>query len=52
MLKQYSDRAQAESAGRADELAAAGDDAGAADWRRITDAVCQLGSTVPPGRPH
>jgi hypothetical protein len=35
MLKRYGDRALEESAVRADELALAGDDAGAATWRQI-----------------
>jgi hypothetical protein len=39
MLKRYGDKAFEESGVRADELAAGGDDDGAATWRRITDAV-------------
>jgi hypothetical protein len=39
MLKRYGDKAAGESAARADELAAAGDEGGAATWRRITNAV-------------
>lgn len=35
---------------RADELAAAGDTAGAVVWCRIIDAVDQLSNTTPPGR--
>jgi hypothetical protein len=35
---------------KADELAAAGDTAGAAVWCRIIDAVDQLGNTTLPGR--
>jgi hypothetical protein len=41
-----------ESAARADELMAAGDDNGAAVWRRITAAVAQLENTTPPGMLH
>jgi hypothetical protein len=36
----------------ADELALAGDDDGAATWRRITAAVEQLANRTPPGRVH
>jgi hypothetical protein len=42
MLKRYGDKALEESAARADELAAAGDDDGVATWRRITHAVGEL----------
>ena len=42
MLKRYGDKALEESAARADELVAAGDDNGAAVWRRITTAVVEL----------
>ena len=52
MLKRYGDEALKESAARADELVAAGDDNGAAVWRRITAAVAQLSNTIPPGRVH
>ena len=52
MLKRYGARARAESNDRADELSAAGDDAGAATWRRITDAVSQLENKTPPGPLH
>jgi hypothetical protein len=41
-----------ESAARADELEAAGDENGAAVWRRITAAVVQLANNTPPGRMH
>ena len=50
MLKRYGDRALEESAARADELALAGDDEGAATWRRIMAAVTQLANNTPPGR--
>jgi hypothetical protein len=46
------DQALEESAIRADELAAAGGDNGAAIWRRITDAVERLANKVPPGSLH
>jgi hypothetical protein len=49
MLKRYGENAQAESAARADELAAGGDHNGDATWRRITDAVEQLANKTPPG---
>jgi hypothetical protein len=52
MLKRYGDKAPEESAARADELAAAGDDDGAMTWRRITDAVLQLANNTPPGPVH
>ena len=52
MLKRYGDKALDESATRADELAAAGDDNGAATWRRIAAAVCQLANNTPPGPVH
>jgi hypothetical protein len=52
MLKRYGDKALEESAARADELVAAGDDNGAAVWRRITTAVAELANEIPPGRVH
>jgi hypothetical protein len=52
MLKRHGKKALEESAMRADELAAAGDDNGAATWRRITDAVGQLANNTPPGPVH
>jgi hypothetical protein len=52
MLKRYGDEALKESAARANELMAAGDDNGAAVWRRITTAVVELANTIPPGRVH
>jgi hypothetical protein len=52
MLKRYGDKAADESAARADELAAAGDEDGAATWRRITNAVGELANTTPPGPVH
>jgi hypothetical protein len=52
MLKRYGDKALEESTTRADELAAAGDDNGAAVWRRITAAVGQLANNTPPGPVH
>ena len=50
MIKRYGDNALEESAARANELALAGDDDGAATWRRIMAAVTQLASKTPPGR--
>ena len=52
MLKRYGDHADAESARRADELAAAGDHYGAAVWRRIMDAVDRLANRTSPGAVH
>jgi hypothetical protein len=52
MLKRYGDKALEESSARAEELAFAGDDNGAAVWRRITAAVAQLANTTPPGPIH
>ena len=52
MLKRYGDQALEESAVRADELASAGNDDGAAIWRRIMAAVTQLANKTPPGRVH
>jgi hypothetical protein len=52
MLKRYGDKALEESAAQADELAAAGDDDGAATWRRITGAVEQLANNTPLGPVH
>jgi hypothetical protein len=47
MLKRHGDQARAESDRRADDLAAAGNAAGAAIWRRIRRAVEQLANTTP-----
>jgi Family of unknown function (DUF6961) len=52
MLKRYGEKALAQSATRADELAADGDPDGADTWRRITAAVEQLANTVPQGPLH
>ena len=52
MIKRYGERALEESAVRADELALAGDDAGATTWRRIMSAVTELANKIPPGRLH
>jgi hypothetical protein len=50
MLKRYGANALDESAARADELALAGDDDGAATWRRIMAAMTELANNTPPGR--
>ena len=50
MIKRYGDTAVEESATRANELALAGDNAGAETWRRIMAAVEQLANKTPPGR--
>jgi hypothetical protein len=52
MIKRYGDKALRESATRADELARAGDEDGAASWRRIMAAVEQRANRTPPGRVH
>jgi hypothetical protein len=52
MIKRYGDTAVEESATRANELALAGDNAGAETWRRIMAAVEQLANKTPPGRVH
>jgi hypothetical protein len=52
MLKRYGDQAEAESAIRSAELAEAGDSAGAAVWRRITDAIGQQENDTSPGPLH
>ena len=52
MMKRYGDEAPIESVKRADELANAGDDAGAAIWRRIEVAVENLASTTSAGPVH
>jgi hypothetical protein len=52
LLKRHGERALDESAARADELALAGDDDGAATWRRIMAAVVQLANKTPPGPVH
>jgi hypothetical protein len=52
MLKRYGDNALEESAVRANELALAGDNDGAATWRRIMTAVEQLANNAPSGSVH
>ena len=52
MLKRYGDQAMAESATRAENLAADGDAVGAAIWHRVIDAIGQLTNTTPPGLVH
>jgi hypothetical protein len=52
MLKRYGDQAEAESAMRSAELATNGDSAGAAVWRRVTDAIGELVNTIPSGPVH
>ncbi len=52
MLKRFGDNAPEESATRAGDLETEGDRAGAATWRRITDAVEQLANTTPTGPVH
>ena len=52
MIKRHGEKALDESAARADELALAGDDDGAATWRRIMSAVTELANKIPPGRLH
>ena len=52
MLTRYGDEARAESAKRAEELAADSDLAGVATWLRVIDAVRQLAITTPLGSVH
>jgi len=52
MLKRYGDQAEVESAVRTQELALNGDSAGAAVWRRITEAIGQLVNVTPRGPVH
>ena len=52
MLKRYGDEAEAESAIRMQELTLNGDSAGAAVWRRITEAIGQLVNVTPRGPVH
>ena len=52
MLKRYGERAQLESARRANELAAARDGTGVAIWLRIVDVIGQLVNMTPPGPVH
>jgi hypothetical protein len=48
MVNRYADEAEANSFRRVEELAAEGDHAGAAIWRRITIAIEQLTDTTGP----
>ena len=48
MVNRYADEAEANSFQRVEELAAEGDHAGAAIWRRITVAIEQLTDTTGP----
>jgi hypothetical protein len=50
MLKRYGEKALEECTAPAEELTLAGDDDGAATWRRIMAAVEQLADKTPPGR--
>jgi hypothetical protein len=52
MLKRYGDKAETESAIRAEDLAEVGDWVGEAIWRLIIDAIGQLENTIPPGPLH
>ena len=52
MITRYGDEALAESAKRAEELAADSDLAGVATWLRVIDAVRQLAITAPFGSVH
>jgi hypothetical protein len=52
MLNRYGDAAVAESAKRADELAADADLSGVATWLRVLDAVRQLAIKTPEGPLH
>jgi hypothetical protein len=52
MLTRYGDEATAESAKRAEELAADADLVGVAVWLRVIDAIRQLAITTPVGPVH
>jgi hypothetical protein len=52
MVDRYADDAEANADRRADELETEGDHAGAAIWRRVTDAIEQLTNTTPSGPLH
>jgi hypothetical protein len=52
IIKRHGEHAKSQSEMRAEQLAASGDPAGAAVWRRITDAIEQLTNTTPPGPLH
>ena len=52
MLTRYGDEAPAQSAKRAEELAADGDLAGVAVWLRVIDAIRQLAMTTSLGPVH
>ena len=52
MLRRYRDKAEEQSAVRAEDLTTEGDHEGAATWRRITDAVRQLANVTPAGPLH
>jgi hypothetical protein len=52
MLRRYGDKAEEQSAARADDLTTEADHDGAATWRRITDAVRQLATMTPAGPLH
>ena len=52
MLRWYGEIAREEGVRRANELAAVGDDAGVAAWRRINEAIGQLANMTPPGPVH
>jgi hypothetical protein len=49
MLRWYGETAPEEGARRAEELRAAGDQAGVAVWHRINDAIEQLANMTPLG---
>jgi hypothetical protein len=49
MFRWYGETAQEEGARRADELEAAGDEAGVVVWRRINNAIGQLANMTPLG---
>ena len=52
MIKRHGETALDESAARADELALADDNDGAATWHRIMAAVAELANKTPPGWVH
>jgi hypothetical protein len=50
MIKRYGENAEVECARRADEFVEAGDENGAAVWRRVTRATAELANCTPEGR--
>jgi hypothetical protein len=52
MIRWYGESAEVECTRRADECADAGDESGAAVWRRVTRAAADLANSTPTGSVH